>query len=190
MIQNISSHFSMEYETDRLILKVLTPDYAPAVCDFLYRNRESFEPYEPIQPSNYYTTDYISGVLSAEMKLALKTQTIRYYVFLKEDPMTIIGTVCLHDIRQSAYSCCEIGYKFDFAYRHLGYAREATMMAVSIAFAALNIHRVFARVMPDNEPSIRLLRSLSFHEEGLERQSICIRGQWRDHLRFAILNES
>ena len=180
----------MEYETDRLILKVLTPDYADAVCDFLYRNREIFEKYEPSVPSNYYTTEYISNVLSCELKLALRTQTIRYYVFRKEDPDTIIGTVCLHDIKQQSYSCCEIGYKFDSAYWHQGYAREAVMMGVSIAFAALDLHRVFARVLSENTASIRLLQRLSFEEEGVERHCIRINGTWRDHLRFSILNEN
>lgn len=37
----------------------------------------------------------------------------------------IIGTVCLHDIRFAAYSCTEIGYKFDAAFRRMGYASEA-----------------------------------------------------------------
>ena len=189
MMQKISSHFSMEYETDRLVLKVLTPDYAPLVCDFLSRNRETFEKYEPTQPDNYYTEEYLSTVLSCELKLALKTQTIRYYVFRKDDPNTIIGTVCLHDVKQHAYSCCEIGYKFDSAFRNRGYATEAVMMAVSIAFVALGLHRVFARVLPENIASIRLLQKLSFAEEGIERHCIRIHSSWRDHLRFSILNE-
>ena len=39
---------SLKYEsqTDRLILKVLTPNYANAVLNFQNRNRESFEAYE------------------------------------------------------------------------------------------------------------------------------------------------
>ena len=189
MIQNNSSHFSMEYETDRLILKVLTPDCAPDVCDFLSRNREIFEKYEPALPSNYYTPEHQSTILSCELQLALKSKTIRYYVFTKENPSQIIGTVCLHDIKQQSYSCCEIGYKFDSAYWHQGYAREAVAMGISIAFAALGLHRVFARVLPENTSSIRLLQGLSFAEEGLERQCIQIDGTWRDHLRFPIINE-
>ena len=45
---------SLKYEsqTDRLILKVLTPNYANAVLNFQNRNRESFEAYEPTRPAN------------------------------------------------------------------------------------------------------------------------------------------
>ena len=190
MTQNSSSHFSMEYQTERLILKVLTPDYAKEVCDFLSDNSIIFEKYESALPTNYYTPEHQSVILSCELKLALKTSTIRYYVFEKSNPDKIIGTVCLHDIRQSAYSCCEIGYKFDQNYWHKGYATEAVTMGVSIAFAALGLHRVYARVLPDNTSSIRLLERISFVNEGVERQCVRINGIWQDHLRFSIINES
>lgn len=187
-----SSHqrFAMEYETERLILKILTPDYAEDVCRFVSKNRCYFEPYEPIPAPNYYTTEHQQALLSCELKLALQTKNIRYYVFLKEQSQTIIGTVCLHNILTSFHSSCEIGYKFDSEYQHMGYAKEAAAMAVSIAFAALGLHRVYARVMPENIASIRLLKSLFFEEEGVERECICIQGKWQDHLRFSLLNYS
>ena len=162
--------FSMTYKTRRLILKVLTPDYAQEVCDFLSKNRSDFEPYEPFQPANYYTKEYQNALLSAEQKLALQTKTIRYYAFLKENPNTIIGTVCLHNIQFASHSSCEVGYRFDIDYRHKGYAIEAVAMTVSVAFASLGLHRVYARVMPNNTPSIKLLKNLYFEEEGLEKE--------------------
>jgi len=182
--------FSMEYETERLILQVLTPDYAKKVCKFVYKNREQFEKYEPFLPANYYTPEHQHTILSCELKLALQTKNIRYYVFLKDNPEQIIGTVALHNITAAAYSSCEIGYKFDADFQHKGYAREAVALAVSIAFAALGLHRAYARVMPENTASINLLKSLFFEEEGLERECIKIQGKWQDHLRFSLLNQS
>ena len=182
--------FAMEYQTDRLILRVLTPDHAKDVCRFVSKNREQFEKYEPFLPANYYTPEHQQTILSAELKLALQSKNIRYYVFLKKQPEQIIGTVALHSITSASYSSCEIGYKFDSDYRNKGYAREAVAMAVSIAFAALGLHRVYARVMPENTASIKLLKSLLFEEEGLERECIKIQGKWEDHLRFALLNQS
>ena len=182
--------FAMEYETERLILRVLTPDYAKAVCRFVSKNRDQFEIYEPILPANYYTWEHQQAILSGELKLALQTKNIRYYVFLKENPEQIIGTVALHNIATTAYSSCEVGYKFDTDYQHKGYAREAVALAVSVAFAALGLHRVYARVMPENTASIKLLKSLLFEEEGLERECIKIQGKWQDHLRFSLINQS
>lgn len=176
-----------EYQTKRLILKLLTPDYLREVLNFQIRNKDVFEKYEPTRPEDFYTFAYQHSVLKCEYKLALKLSTVRFYAFKKEDPRTIVGTVCLHDITRGAYSCCEIGYKFDTAYWHQGYAHEAVEQVISIAFSDLNLHRVFARVIPENTPSIHLLQKLNFVEEGLEQGSIQIQGHWADHLRFALL---
>ena len=182
--------FSMEYETERLYLRVLTADYSNEVCRFLSKNHTQFEKYEPILPANYYTPEYQHTILNCELKLALQSKNIRYYVFLKENPTQIIGTVALHNISISTYSSCEIGYKFDFDHQHKGYAREAVAMAISIAFAALGLHRIYARVMPDNTASIKLLKDLLFEEEGFERECIKIQGKWQDHLRLSLINHS
>lgn len=182
--------FAMEYETERLILKILTADFSHEVCRFLSKNRTQFEKYEPTLPANYYTPEYQSTILSCELKLALQTKNIRYYVFLKEKPSQLIGTVALHNIVSASYSSCEIGYKFDLDHQHQGYAREAVAMAVSIAFAALGLHRIYARVMPENTASIKLLKDLLFQEEGLERECIKIQNRWQDHLRFSLIHHS
>lgn len=181
---------NFEYETKRLILRIVTPDYLRQVLDFQIRNKELFEKYEPVRPENFCTLAYQQSLIKCEMKLALKMSTIRYYVFRKETPDTIIGTVCLHDITRSAYFCTEVGYKFDAAWRHQGYAKEALTKTLEIAFYELNLHRVFARVMPENKDSIHLLESLGFIFEGTEHESIQIQGKWTDHLRYAYIRPS
>lgn len=177
----------MEYQTDRLILKILTPNYYKEVLEFQINNRSLFEKYEPTRPQNFYTFSYQQNLLKCEYKLALKLSTVRFYAFTKENPYTIIGTVCMHNIIRAAYECCEIGYKFDTAWQHQGYAHEALEKVISIAFNELNLHRIFARVAPDNFSSIRLLLSLNFIEEGIERSSIQIQGKWTDHIRYALI---
>lgn len=75
-----------EFETERLFLKVLTPNYANAVLNFQNRNRESFEAYEPARLDNFYTASYQQAVLKCEWDLALKQQCIRFYVSRKKIP--------------------------------------------------------------------------------------------------------
>lgn len=175
------------YTTNRLILKLLTPCAAREVLEFRTRNRELFEQYEPSLPENFYTISYQQKLLKCEQKLALSLSTVRFYVFPKEAPSHIIGTVCLHDILRMPYCCCEIGYKFDSACQHQGYAREAVAKALEIAFGELSLHRVFARVMPENTASIHLLEALHFTAEGIEHGCTQIQGVWQDHLRYGIL---
>ena len=47
-----------EYKTDRLILKILSPEAAPMVLDFYLRDQELFERYEPKRSENFYTIMY------------------------------------------------------------------------------------------------------------------------------------
>lgn len=87
--------------------------------------------------------------------------------FLKEDPSTIIGTVCLHNIIKMPYFTSEVGYKFDASYQHHGYAREALSMALSVGFYGLGLHKIFARCMPENTPSRNLLHATGFSRKEL-----------------------
>ena len=100
---------SFSYETERLILRLPSTDYLREIHDFLYRNRSCFEKYEPTAPENYYTLDFQQTLARCELKLALKLSSVRFYVFLKEDPSTIIGTVCLHNIIKMPYFTSEVG---------------------------------------------------------------------------------
>ena len=54
--------------------------------------------------------------------------------------------------------------------------------------ATLALHRVFARVMPENTPSLRLLEAIGFTCEGTEYACTQIQGKWEDHIRYALLN--
>ena len=179
---------NMSYETERLKLEILTASSTRPVLEFQLRNKELFERYEPTRPENFYTLNHQQSLLKCEQKLAMKLSTIRFYVFKKEEHSPIIGTVCLHDVLRRPYCCCEIGYKFDHAYHHQGYARESVAKVLDIAFLELGLHRVFARVMPENAPSIRLLESLGFVQEGMEHECIKIQGVWSDHLRYTLLS--
>ncbi len=175
------------YETNRLFLKLPSADLLRELLDFQIRNQELFEKYEPMRPDNFYTPRYQQAVLKSEMTLALKRQAIRFYVFCKQEPHRIVGTVCLHNIVSFPYSCSEVGYKFDAACHHHGYATEALAKVLSIAFEELQLHRVYARVMPQNTPSIRLLQRLGFLFEGTEHQCLFLQGKWTDHLRYACI---
>ncbi len=178
------------YDTDRLILRLPSAGLLRELLDFQIRNQELFEKYEPMRPDNFYTPHYQQAVLKCEADLAHKRQAVRYYVFSKQQPHRIIGTICLHNIVFFPYSCSEVGYKFDSACHHQGYAAESLEKVLSIAFEELHLHRVYARVMPQNTPSIRLLQRLGFVSEGTEYQCLFIQGKWTDHLRYARIRPS
>ena len=176
----------LQYETQRLILKVIGPDYAKDILQFYLNDKALFEKYEMDRCPNFYTESHQHNILQAEYGLTLKMQQIRFYVFLKENPSQLIGTVCLYQV-STLYSHAEIGYKFSSKFQHKGYASEAVEKLIDIAFIELNLHRICAHVLEENLPSIRLLENLGFEKEGLCRDYLCLHGTWKNHLQYSII---
>lgn len=177
-----------EYKTERLLLRILQPGAAGMVLDFYMRDQKLFEKFEPDRAANFYTISHQQNLLKCEYTLAFKLSSVRFYVFRKEDPGTIIGTLCFHNITKPVYSSCELGYKFSSAWHHQGYASEAINMGIQVMFQDIGLHRICAWVLPDNEPSIRLLERLHFEREGLCKDFLPLHGQWMDHLQYALLS--
>lgn len=176
-----------KYETDRLILRILHPDEAALVLDFYERDRELFEKYETARVPEFYTLKHQRRLLQYEYNSALKLSTVRFYVFLKEQPDQIIGTVCLHDIIKPFYHTCEIGYKFSSQFHGNGYAFEAIDRCIYTAFEELELHRITAMVCRGNERSMHLLDCLGFRMDGILRDYLILGGEWQDHALYSLL---
>lgn len=178
---------NFEYETPRLILKVLDSSYAPAILKFVQKNKEVFEPYESLKSSSFYTIDYQTDLIQAEYNAFLSLKYIRYYAFLKENPDLIIGTVSFYNILPQPYCSCTTGYKIDREHWHMGYGSEMVHAAVDAMLSDFGIHRIEAYVMNGNIYSAKLLESIGFENEGIAHKSIKVNGTYKDHLRYAIV---
>jgi ribosomal-protein-alanine N-acetyltransferase len=175
------------YETSRLILKVLKPEQADQVLDFYLRDKALFERFEPDRLSNFYTLPFQKQTLTYEYNLAVKGVMLRYYVYEKEHPERIVGTVSIQHITRGYFSACEIGYKFSSEVHRRGYATEALQLLTELIFFDLKIHRIAAWVLPDNRASIQLLERIGFSYEGICRGRLYMRGKWQDHAQYSMI---
>lgn len=175
------------YETDRLVLRLLHENSAPEVLDFYKRNKNVFEIWEPDRPRNFYTVEYQTALLKCEFELALKMNAVRFWIFSKTQPDKIIGTVSFQNVMRSVFQSCRIGYKLDPDYWHQGYATEALQAAIPVVFREFKLHRIEALVLPENEPSIRLLEHLGFIREGVCHSCIFLHSRWTDHLQYSLI---
>jgi len=174
-----------KYETLRLYLQILDSSHAAKVLDFYTRNSAEFETLEPRRSEKFYTEQYQKTMLEVEYNYALSGKQYRFWIFEKEDPDTIIGTISIRNILGHPFSRCELGYKIDGECRNRGYGTEAVIAACGIAFNDLNLHRVEATCLPDNEASVRVLTKAGFENEGYLKKYIEINGVYRDHLLYA-----
>jgi RimJ/RimL family protein N-acetyltransferase len=93
-----------------------------------------------------------------------------------------VGLYLLEDRQQ-----VEIGYRVAPAFQHRGLAAEALTAILDRIFSDCGMHRVSASIDPRNLRSIQLIRRLGFRPEAHHIQSVLIRGEWTDDVRFAIL---
>jgi ribosomal-protein-alanine N-acetyltransferase len=176
------------YETDRLRLKLLTKESAPMVLSFFEENKALFEPWEPMKSDKFYTLSYIRTFLTAEYNQFTEGKLIRFWVYKKDNPDKIIGTVCFQNMIREPYHSCILGYKFDGQYHHQGFATESVNKCIDIMFREYHIHRINAYIMPNNTASLRLINRLSFRYEGTAVSFARICGEWTDHLHYVLVN--
>lgn len=178
------------YQTERLLLKILSPEYAPAINTFYLDNKLFLEPFEPQRPQNFYTTEFHRANLHCEQTAFLNQSHFRYWLFLKNATDEPIGSVCFNNIQRGAFQKCSLGYKLGKKYCHCGFMQEALSLLLPIAMTELRLHRIEAYVQPANHSSIKLLSKLGFIEEGYLTQYAEIQGKWTDHLIFSYLEET
>lgn len=177
----------LQYETKRLRLELLGRDRCAEVLRFYEKNRALFEAYEGLKPNNFYTKGYQSEILKMEYQMALKGQSVRFFVRLKENEQ-IIGTVSLQNLQGPPYQSGILGYRFDGDFHHQGYAFEAVSRLLGVGFQELDIKRAVAYVQRMNRPSLRLLQKLGFTYEGTARCFANIQGVWTDHDQYSLIN--
>lgn len=83
----------------------------------------------------------------------------------------------------------DFGYTFNRRYWNNGYATEAARALLQLAFATLNLHRVWATYDVRNHASYRVMEKLGMRREALFKKDVLQKGEWRDSYLYAVLAE-
>jgi len=105
-------------------------------------------------------------------------------VFRKDDGV-LLGMVHLMDISRSIFQNAYLGYRIFNNYWRQGYATEACLGAIEIAFKELKLHRVEAAIEPHNKISQKVAKKIGLRKEGLSRRRLQIQGKWKDMVLYA-----
>ena len=178
-----------QYYTENLVLSVLDESAASMTLDFLTRNHEEFSKWDCRHPEEFLTLEYQRTLLDAEQRLFLRSNGVRFYIFLKSQPDFILGCVSFAYLNDGNGYRCSIGYKTDKDFRKRGYAYEAVSFLIPVVMKEYGVKRIEADIMPDNLPSRALIEKLGFSYEGIARKSHEVNGIARDHCRYSILAE-
>ncbi|MGV3586872.1 MAG: GNAT family N-acetyltransferase [Adhaeribacter sp.] len=83
----------------------------------------------------------------------------------------------------------EVGITISHLHQKQGYAKEAFTGILHFLFNTKKLHRVVETVDVENIPSVNLLKSLSFRQEGHFIKNIFFKGNWGSEYQFAMLKE-
>src|ERR1043166_3419163 len=142
-------------------------------------------PFEPEWPRQCLTPDFYIRQWRRFTRRWIQGREYSFLIFLKKEhggAGALIGGITITDIRRSAMQAGTLGYWLGLPYRGQGLMREAAALPIEFAFRQLKLKRLEATCMPDNEPSLKLLRDSGFREIGLSHRYMQIAGVWQDHV--------
>jgi RimJ/RimL family protein N-acetyltransferase len=152
-------------ETDRLILRELTPDDAEFIFELL--NEPSF--IQNIGDRNIRTLDDAGAyIVNGPVASYAKNGFGLYLVVLRETGESI-GMCGL--IRRDGLEDVDIGYALLPRFWSRGYAVEAARATKAYAKEVIGLKRIVAIVDPANEGSIRVLEKIGLRYEKMVRLS-------------------
>ena len=170
-----------EIETERLLLREMLPEDAPAIYKLFG---------DPLV-TRYYDLDTYENIAQAEELIEFFDESfeleraIRWGIERKSDGalMGTCGYVWLRTHRG------EIGYELQSDYWRQGYMREALDAILDFGYTELTLNRIEALVMVDNAASAGLLTALGFTQEGILRHHDYFKGAFHDMRLFSLLHD-
>jgi ribosomal-protein-alanine N-acetyltransferase len=101
----------------------------------------------------------------------------------------LLGVINLNEIVRGVFQSAYLGYYAFTPHQQRGNMTTGVSLVVNRAFRHHRLHRLEANIMPNNEPSLRLVQRLGFCREGFSPRYLKIAGRWRDHERWALTYE-
>ena len=175
-------------ETDNLRLSVLRKSEAPRVADYLIRNREFHRKFSQTHTDDYFTVATQRKYLAYDCNSFLEGTLVPLWILSKEDG-SIVGRVSFFNFAFGGMMSCACGYHLDKDHTGKGYMTEALRGSMAFVFDEYKLHRIEAFILPENGPSINLVKRLGFHYEGQRFSYMHINGKYRDHEAYYILED-
>lgn len=175
-------------ETERLRLCVLRKSEAPRVAAYFKKNREFHKKFAQTHTDDYFTVSMQKKYLAYDYNCFLEGSLVPLWICLKETG-EIIGRVSFFNFAFGGMMSCACGYHLDKDQTGKGYMTEALKGAMAFVFDEYKMHRIEAFILPENEPSLNLVKRAGFHYEGQRFSYMHINGRYRDHEAFYILEE-
>ena len=178
---NRQRNYIVKLKGKRITLKSFTPDCAEELLNYYSRNKEHLGYYEPTRDNSFYTIEAQRDILLESYKNLMSGTGIDLGIY-KDD--ILIGKIKISNIVYGVFKSGIVGYSIDKEYQGRGYMQEALKLVLKYSEEELELHRLEASVLIDNDKSKSVLMKCGFKEIGLNERYLFINGAWRDHITF------
>lgn len=111
----------------------------------------------------------------------------RLFVIELRDGEHIVGTCGIHEYDRHNDNGRMGLLIFRESDRALGYGSEATELLMCWAFTALELHKLYVRILMTNDAARAHYLKLGFKEEGVMREEYKLGGEYHDMILFSLL---
>lgn len=115
---------------------------------------------------------------------------IEQFLVCRREDDAIAGFVNLNNIVLGSLRSAAMGWAGFVPYAGCGHLTDAVAMVLEVAFTQLRLHRIEANIQPGNDRSRALAVRSSLALEGFSPSFLQIGGEWRDHERWAIVEDT
>lgn len=172
----------VELKGIRIGVRNFVPDDARELLDYYIRNEDHLKNFEPTRDKNFYTIEVQRKILLESYRHLMSGISSDLGIYIGDK---LIGKVKLSNIVYGVFRSGILGYSIDKDYQGKGYMREAVNLILDYAKNYLDLHRIEASILVDNDKSKGVLLGCGFEEVGINRKYLYINGKWRDHITFA-----
>ena len=173
-------------ETERLILRPPHHNDFRNWVQLRSDSRDFLSPWDPVWSDEHLTRkNFTNRVYWAQR--AIKNGNGCPLFLIRKTDQALIGAITLDNIRRGPAQAGTLGYWTGQAFARQGFMREAVECVVLHAFRKLDLSRVEAACLPENQSSRGLLESCRFKYEGVAQSYLQIAGRWRTHVLYAAI---
>ena len=184
---NKNDHFNsvrnniIELKGLRVTVRNFTPDDADKLLNYYENNKTHLQQFEPQRDENFYTYEAQRNILLESYKQLMTGSSCDMGIYIKDK---LIGKIKISNIVYGVFKSGILGYSIDKEYEGKGYMKETIKLVLKYAKEYLELHRIEASALVNNERSKGVLLSCDFEEVGINKKYLFINGKWSDHITY------
>ncbi|MEL6511549.1 MAG: GNAT family protein [Pseudomonadota bacterium] len=173
-------------ETERLTLRPPTHSDFRFWTGLRHESRSFLVAWEPSWADDHLSRKSFTNRVYWAQRSVANGSAVPLFLIRREDE-TLLGAITLDNIRRGPAQAGTLGYWIGAPHARQGFMREAIQAVVHYGFSQLDLSRIEAACLPENNASRGVLEKCGFKYEGVAQSYLQINGRWRNHVLYANL---